>query len=66
MENNNSINKDLTMLSNSEIKLLIVKVENEYKGIQNNIRREAIKLSELDKEYLRLKKELNNRGGFFK
>lgn len=66
MENNNSINKDLTMLSNSEIKLLIAKVENEYKGIQNNIRREAIKLSELDKEYLRLKKELNNRGGFFK
>ena len=59
-------NKDLTMLSNSEIKLLISQVENEYKGIQNNIKKEAIRLSELDKEYIRLKKELNNRGGFFK
>lgn len=58
--------KDITMLSNSELKLLIAQVENEYKGIQNNIRKEARQLAELDKEYLRLKKELNNRGNFFK
>ena len=58
--------KDITMLSNSELKLLIAQVENEYKGIQNNIRKEARQLAELDKEYLRLKKELNNRGNFLK
>lgn len=56
---------NIEMMSNSEIKLHMMNLENEYKSIQNNIKKEATRMSELDKEYNNLKKELNKRGNYF-
>lgn len=56
---------NIEMMSNSEIKLHMMNLENEYKSIQNNIKKEANRMSELDKEYNNLKKELNKRGNYF-
>lgn len=56
--------KDIDMMSNSEIKLLMRDLENEFYSIQHNIKKEVDRMLELDTEYNKLKTELAKRGNF--
>lgn len=56
---------NLKNLTNNEIKIKILKVENEYKALQNHIKEEVEHLYHLNNLYLELEKELNNRSRNF-
>lgn len=54
-------NINATQLSNNEIKLKMMSLENEYKSIQANIKKEIKRMNDIDKEYKNFKIELNKR-----
>lgn len=54
-------NINATQLSNNEIKLKMMNLENEYKSIQANIKKEIKRMNDIDKEYKNFKIELNKR-----
>ena len=48
-------------MSNSELKILLNKMENEYEVLRNSIKNNLSKMDELDKKYMKVKTVLNNR-----
>lgn len=52
---------NLNVLSNSEIKIKLIELENEYKSTQNKIRDLLFYLNDLDKKYINAKKILEKR-----
>lgn len=48
-------------MSNSELRILLNKMENEYEVLRNNIKNELSKMDELDGKYMKIKTVLNNR-----
>lgn len=52
--------KDNKNLSDGEIKIAMLTLNNRYKTIQNDIKKKLHELQELDKEYLKLSKQLKN------
>ena len=63
-KNNSKKEKDLSLLSNNELKLEMMDLENKYKSIQNKIRKEISEMASLDKEFNKLRQELNKRNNF--
>lgn len=52
--------KDNKNLSDGEIKIAMLTLNNRYKAVQNEIKKKLRELQELDKEYLKLSKQLKN------
>lgn len=48
-------------MSNSEIKIKLIEMENEYESIKNNVIKQMERMEELDKNYLNGKNELKKR-----
>lgn len=52
---------DYNNLSNSELKILLNKMENEYEVLRNNIKNNLSKMNDLDNKYIKVKSVLDNR-----
>ena len=52
---------DYNKLSNSELNVLLVELENEYESIKIKVKQSLERLEFLDKKYIELKNILNNR-----
>lgn len=48
-------------LSNAEIRIKLVSMENEYESIKNHIRKDLERLEVLNNEYISMKQVLNKR-----
>ena len=48
-------------LSNAEIRVKLVSLENEYEAVKNRIRKDLERLDALDEEYISMKQVLNKR-----
>jgi hypothetical protein len=56
---------DYCNMSNSELKLLLVTLENEYEAKHNEILRISDELNEIKKKYNNINNELNSRKNLF-
>ena len=52
---------DYNNLSNSELRILLNKMENEYEVLRNNIKNNLSKMNDLDDKYIKVKSVLDNR-----
>ncbi len=52
---------DYNKLSNSELNVLLVELENEYESLKIKVKQSLERLEFLDKKYIELKNILNNR-----
>lgn len=48
-------------LSNAEMRIKLLTMENEYEAIKNRIKKDLERMDELDKEYTSMKQVLNKR-----
>lgn len=49
------------MMSNSELKIKLIEMENEYESIKNKINNLVMRMDELDESYNKVKQILNKR-----
>ena len=49
------------MMSNSELKIKLIEMENEYESIKNKINNLVMRMNELDESYNKVKQILNKR-----
>ena len=53
--------KQYNLMSNAEIKIHLIELENEYEAIKSNVKKEMSRMQELDKMYMKANTELNKR-----
>jgi hypothetical protein len=53
--------KQYNLMSNAEIKIHLMELENEYEAIKCNVQKEISRMQELDNMYIKANTELNKR-----